>query len=265
MPLVKYNKNKKKPLVNIIIPSYNQEKYIQNAIESAISQDFDGDFCVTVIDDCSTDGSMSIIKSFESDIVIVKNDENIGVTKSRDRIIREYNTNFYVPLDADDAISRDFLSKTMDLMMVHDNKYAFVYTDAVYFNNDNKGQLVKSPDYNFFSLVQANYINYCSLISRTEYIHCGGYDLNNRGYFEDWQLSIRLGKYGLYGIHLAEPLFFHRLHDESAMHGSFIQLNDGAIRAYIVTTMPEVFPREWYGTSLDILKNYPENFMSLKQ
>jgi len=55
--------NAKKPKITVLMPVYNGEKYLKEAIESILNQTF-SDFEFLIIDDGSTDGSVGVIKSF---------------------------------------------------------------------------------------------------------------------------------------------------------------------------------------------------------
>jgi len=73
------NKDTKKPLLSIVMPVYNSANFLQESIESIISQDFI-DFEFIIIDDKSTDDSVSLIEKYEkidSRIIFLKNEKNI--------------------------------------------------------------------------------------------------------------------------------------------------------------------------------------------
>ena len=73
------------PKVSILMPVYNGEKFVQQAVDSILGQTFD-DFEFIIVDDGSTDGSLKIVQSYDDPrIKIVRNDFNIGVTKSLNR------------------------------------------------------------------------------------------------------------------------------------------------------------------------------------
>ena len=66
------------PKVSVIVPMYNAERYVGLAIESILAQEF-RDFELILIDDCSTDRTLEIAKSFnDRRIIIVENDFNRG-------------------------------------------------------------------------------------------------------------------------------------------------------------------------------------------
>ena len=93
-----------KPLVSIIIPTYNREKYILNAINSCLKQTYKN-IEILVVDDCSTDKTKDLIKSInDKRIKYFRNETNRGAPYSRNfglRIARGEYINF---LDDDDLL-----------------------------------------------------------------------------------------------------------------------------------------------------------------
>lgn len=90
--------------VTIMIPTYNQESYLAEAIESCLAQDYP-DFEVIVADDCSTDGTPSIAGRYLQDprFVYVRNAENLGrVGNYRNTLLRHVRGEWVVNLDGDD-------------------------------------------------------------------------------------------------------------------------------------------------------------------
>ena len=86
----------------VIIPLYNKEKYIENAIESVLNQTFT-DFELLIIDDFSSDKSAKIASKFASDKVqILTHEKNLGLSASRNTGIKNANSNYITFLDADD-------------------------------------------------------------------------------------------------------------------------------------------------------------------
>ena len=91
------------PLVSVVIACYNGERYLQEAIESALAQSYPR-VEIIVVDDGSTDGSSEIAKKFPVRYV---RQENRGLTESRNLGIRASRGNYVVFLDADDRLRRD--------------------------------------------------------------------------------------------------------------------------------------------------------------
>ena len=97
--------NNKNPLVSVIMPAYNAELYIEEAINSVISQTIT-DWELFVIDDCSTDESVQTAKRLENNdsrITVIKNDVNMGVAKTRNRGIELAKGQYIAFLDSDDV------------------------------------------------------------------------------------------------------------------------------------------------------------------
>ena len=90
------------PLISIIIPIYNSEKYLRKCIDSVISQTFN-DWEMILIDDGSTDNSGSICNEYASDSrVIIKHAQNGGVSKARNMGLRLAKGDYVTFMDSDD-------------------------------------------------------------------------------------------------------------------------------------------------------------------
>lgn len=110
-----------KPLVSVIMPAYNSEKYIGEAIESILNQTFD-DFELIVIDDCCTDKTAEVVKQFEDDrIVFVQNKVNKGFLYGLNYGIEIAKGKYIARLDDDDISYPSRLQKQVDYLNTHDN------------------------------------------------------------------------------------------------------------------------------------------------
>ena len=97
----------KSSLVSIIVPFYNAENYIKKTIDSVLCQTFQN-FEILLINDGSTDNSSSIIKTIKDDRVHLVEQENQGVSFSRNKGIAMAKGEFVVFLDADDLLHPSF-------------------------------------------------------------------------------------------------------------------------------------------------------------
>jgi glycosyltransferase involved in cell wall biosynthesis len=98
-----------KPLVSIIMPCYNGEAFLAEAVGSVLGQTF-RDFELIVVDDGSTDGSAGILARY-GDPVRVMRQANRGVSAARNAGIEAARGNFIAFLDADDTWEPDFLEE----------------------------------------------------------------------------------------------------------------------------------------------------------
>lgn len=115
------------PLVSVVIANYNSEKYIQSAIQSILNQTYQN-FELIIIDDCSTDGSLSLIKTIankDSRIRVIEQHENKGVTFTRQNGLQNANGKYVAILDADDIAlptrleeQVSVLEKLLDVVLV---------------------------------------------------------------------------------------------------------------------------------------------------
>lgn len=99
-----------KPKVSVIVPVYNVEKYVGKCMESLVNQTLK-DIEIICVDDCSTDGSLSIIESYakkDKRIKIVKHKKNSGRSASRNTGIKSSQAPYIMCCDSD-----DFYSPTM--------------------------------------------------------------------------------------------------------------------------------------------------------
>jgi len=124
-------------LVSILIPVYNQEKFIVTSIESAINQTYEN-IEIIVVDNHSTDNTFSIVKSYSQNdkrIKVFQNDSNIGPVRNWKRCIDEASGEYGKILWSDDYISPDFIEKTLPFLSEDDN-VGFVFTSVKIFSDN---------------------------------------------------------------------------------------------------------------------------------
>jgi succinoglycan biosynthesis protein ExoO len=122
------------PIVSVVIPAYNTEKYIGQAIESVLAQT-EQNFEVIVVDDASTDTTVDVVKRFaDARIKLLVNERNRGVCYSRNRAIQTARGEWIALLDADDWYgSPQRLERLLDVAQAEN---ADLIADDVYFIED---------------------------------------------------------------------------------------------------------------------------------
>jgi glycosyltransferase involved in cell wall biosynthesis len=126
-----------KPLVSILIPAYNAEKWLAETLRSALAQTWDNKEII-VVDDGSKDGTLALARTFESDIVRVYTKENQGAAATRNKAFSFSKGEYIQWLDADDLIGPDkirlqieALGNRMDSRMLLSGEWAsFMYRPA---------------------------------------------------------------------------------------------------------------------------------------
>lgn len=109
------DRNHATPLVSVIMPAYNAELFIEEAIASVIAQTV-ADWELIVIDDCSTDDTVQIVSAFvrqDSRIQLLTNAVNMGVAKTRNRGLDLCRGQYVALLDSDDYWKPRFLEKML--------------------------------------------------------------------------------------------------------------------------------------------------------
>lgn len=118
VPTLKNMFNKQPPKVSICLPTYNYSRYITDAIESVISQTFK-DFELVIIDDCSTDNTIDILKRYskiDNRIIFQKNTKNIGLGNNFNKCL-ELATGQYVKIMcSDDLLEPTCIYKSLILL-----------------------------------------------------------------------------------------------------------------------------------------------------
>ncbi|MBS1759487.1 MAG: glycosyltransferase [Bacteroidetes bacterium] len=114
------------PLVSVIIPVYNAEKYIEQTIRSVLNQTFQ-DFEIIVLNDGSTDSSLSLIKkiSLKDPRIVLIDKNNTGACSTKNYGVSIAKGQFIAFLDADDIWENTNLQKKIDLLIGTGKKWVF--------------------------------------------------------------------------------------------------------------------------------------------
>jgi glycosyltransferase involved in cell wall biosynthesis len=122
--------------ITIIVLCYNNERYIEECLESIISQPLN-DYEVIISDDCSTDGSREVISNFisknkrlSSDWILNINNVNVGVNKSILKCANLSKSNWIKVIAGDDVFSTGALKAYSDLANLHDYRSSIIMTSV---------------------------------------------------------------------------------------------------------------------------------------
>jgi len=105
-----------KPKVSVLIPAYNHEMYLKDTIESVLNQTFP-DFELLISDDCSTDNTAQVIKSFsDKRITGIFFEENKGTVRSLNHLLSLAKGEYIAVLGSDDIWELDKLEKQLQVL-----------------------------------------------------------------------------------------------------------------------------------------------------
>lgn len=134
---MEYNNN----VISVIIPAYNAEKYIGQTLESVLAQNCD-ELEILVIDDCSKDGTLEIVKKYSEQypqIKVIELTVNSGVAVARNTAIERATGRYIAFMDSDDLWERNKISAQIKLMQDKDATMSFTAIDMI----DDGGNCVK--------------------------------------------------------------------------------------------------------------------------
>lgn len=204
------------PLVSVVIACHNPREWIEDAIKSVLRQTYPNKEII-VVDDGSDDASKIVLKY---PVAYVHLDDR-GAAECFNRGIRMSHGDYYIKLDADDALESDYVEKTMSRML-QDERIGFVYTARRVFGEVSVTKPTKPFDR--WRLLHHNYVNPSALVRRRAFDSAQGYDPKLPS-CEDWDLWITLVFKGWKGKAVFEPLQLYRVHNPSE------HLSRGAPRA----------------------------------
>lgn len=116
--------------VSVIMPAYNAEQYIVQAIDSVLKQDY-SNWELIVVDDGSTDNTENIVKSFNDERIRYNYQENLGQASALNRGLDLVEGEYITTLDADDFLPSNSLSSRATFLDQH-NQFGVVYGDGYY-------------------------------------------------------------------------------------------------------------------------------------
>ena len=132
------------PLVSVICLSYNQAKFLQNALDSALDQSY-RNFELIIVDDGSSDESEEIIKHYKRlhpEIEIFLLEENIGYCKAFNLGLKASSGKYIIDLAADDILLPERIQLQVEAFEKLNESYTMCFTDAIHINEE--GNIIKN-------------------------------------------------------------------------------------------------------------------------
>jgi alpha-1,3-rhamnosyltransferase len=210
----------KKPLVSVIIPSYNHEKYVEQAILSVINQTYKN-IELIIIDDGSKDNSPYLIKELinrnNSFKIIFEIQDNMGLCKTLNKSIRMAKGEFVAILASDDMYLPNRIEECVNVLLNAKSNICAVYSDGFIINGNGMKIGRFSDKYTipigkniYKELLIGNWIAALSVLyRRSSLFECGLFDENIE--VEDYDMLLKLAQKFKFE-YIPKPLFLYRLH-----------------------------------------------------
>lgn len=204
--------------VSVVLGAYNAEKYLALAVESILRQSF-GDFELILIDDKSTDSSAGIMKRYAGQdprVVVLENEENLGLTKSLNRGLAVAKGEYIARMDGDDIALPHWLENQVRFLDTHPD-YTFVSCIGRYIDeNGREEQLRHFPETNeeiYAMMPKVDAVMHPGVVFRKADVAKIGNYCEDYRVVQDYDLWFRAMAAGYKFYNFQEPLVLFRRND----------------------------------------------------
>lgn len=231
------------PLISIITPFFNSDKYIEETANSVLNQTFP--FFEWIIIDDGSENSESLIKLEQiqkrDKRIKVFHKENSGPSETRDfgakKSSKESKYLFF--LDADDLINKTYLECAYWTLETNKNA-SWAYTDTVNFEEE---EYTWKKWFNPDIERRENLLVLTSLVRKDDFFKVNGFEIKEKNVYEDWYLWLKMLNMGMYPVRMSYLGFWYR---HKPVHESELkrsQLNNKVAMKYIDKANKELSAR----------------------
>lgn len=211
------------PLVSVLMPCYNAEEYLREAINSIVTQSYKN-LEILIIDDGSSDNTLGIIREFgelDKRIKVIVNSENIGLIRTLNKGISAAGGDFIARMDADDISDENRIKEIISVFRSHPELDVVA---AGYYHLSADGKLKRkiypkartSNALWFVSFFAIPVLHPC-IVARSNAMRNNLYD-EAFVHSEDYELFSRMLSKGYKFYNIKEPLYYLRKNVESVSH-----------------------------------------------
>ena len=201
------------PVVSVVIPVFNSEKYVEATIDSIVASTYIN-IEIIIVDDGSIDGSADICTrkaKGDARIKVIQMD-NSGPSHARNTGITFANGKYILPVDSDDLIHETYIEKAVNIMENNSNM-GIVYCKGKLFDAMNcEWDLL---EYSLTNMLLSNCIFATALFRREDWVAVGGYSEDMRWGIEDYDFWLSIISLGRDVYRIPEILFYYRKHPGS--------------------------------------------------
>ena len=209
--------------IDIIIPNYNKSQYLEECINSVVSQTFKN-WKLYIVDDFSTDNSLQVIEKYNTlnNINIIKLKKNKGPAFCRNLGVRISSSPYISFLDSDDLWVKNKLEKQIIFMIK--NKFSFTFSDYYWFKNINSKDYKStqiSNSLSFRKFLNNSSINSSTMILKRDIIKNTRFKNVNH---EDYLFKCDILRSGVVAYKINDKLAYYRIIKTSRSSNKFVNL-----------------------------------------
>lgn len=218
-------------MISVIIPSYNQSEYLDECIESVLTQ-IVKPHEIILVDDGSTDNSLKIARKYPIKVI---SQVNKGLSSARNTGIMNATGDWILPLDADDILLPNAIERleqtiketSADVIGLSFKEFGLRQT-----------QIILMPNPKMEDFKEGNRIGYCSAVRKSKLLEIGGYSPRMIFGYEDLALWFDLLLRGAQIITIPEILWLYRTKEKSMIHDALTHHEE--LMAQIFKDFPEI-------------------------
>ncbi len=205
--------NSKKPLISVIMSVYNEERYLQDAIDSILAQTV-SDFELIIVDDGSTDRTREILSGYRDPrIQVLFNDENCGLTVNLNRALDVAEGIFIARMDGDDIAYPNRLEKELEYLKRHPELMLISCRTKTFGDQNLQSDITGSSEYLRCRMLVRPVLAHPGFMARREVFRELGYQYDESfRQAQDYDLAARLTRRYSIGI-CPEVLLEYRAHE----------------------------------------------------
>lgn len=201
------------PMISVIMPAYNAEKYIKEAINSVLRQTYDN-FEFIIIDDGSLDNTVKEIKKYiDPRIIFIQNEKNKGLIETLNNAIRIAKGKYIARMDADDIACSERLEKQFNYME-NNPDISILGANLRYISGTYETHFPEKYEDIKIQMLESNKISHPTVMMRKAHIVNSQLRYNeNYPSAEDYKLWIDAIQNGLKIENMPDILLFYRIHE----------------------------------------------------
>jgi glycosyltransferase involved in cell wall biosynthesis len=223
------------PLVSVILPCYNCEKYVEKAIVSILNQTYKN-IEIIITDDCSTDNTLSIIETLakqDKRIILIRNKSNLKIIETLNNSIDIAHGRYIARMDADDISLPKRIEKQVHFLEYHP-EYAICGTNAWHINKSGRIIGTSILPYTSEEIERTKFFGnpfyHSSVMIKKDLINLSRYN-SNYIHAEDYELWLSL-LLEYKGANLRDRLIKYRIHGDSVCHKYKYEQNETLVNIF---------------------------------